>query len=389
MRAQPGHRLLFLLLPLLLAAGMPLIWFGRRDPKPPELAPGLTYSHRIDPRGPWSIHVVTLDLDRDEYRLAAPLALGEVFGLSPVSQQAIALRTEQYEPWAAVNGDFFRIQPGPYQGDMLGLKISGGELISSPAVAAFWIQPDGQPRIGPVRSRISVAWGEPEAASLRVGLNQPRADSRAVLYTPALGPSTRAPAGGVELVLAAAGGEPLPPLRPGASIEAVVAEITGDGDAPMPEGGMVLSIGPDRAMNLPEPAPGMALRIDVATTPDLAGVETAIGGGPILVAAGRVRPSGRNPGRDQRHPRTAVGFNRGRLFLVAVDGRQPRLSVGMSERELADLMADLGADYALNLDGGGSTTLWLAGRVINSPSGLLERPVANSLVILRRADEVQ
>jgi exopolysaccharide biosynthesis protein len=91
-----------------------------------------------------------------------------------------------------------------------------------------------------------------------------------------------------------------------------------------------------------------------------------------------------------RHPRTAVGIAAGgrRVLLVAVDGRQRPWSDGMTLRELADLFLALGAPTAINLDGGGSTTL-----VVREPSGALrianrpsdregERPVGNALAVV-------
>lgn len=86
-----------------------------------------------------------------------------------------------------------------------------------------------------------------------------------------------------------------------------------------------------------------------------------------------------------RHPRTAVGFDAeaSLLWLVVVDGRQPPYSDGMSLPELADLFVSLGAGEALNLDGGGSSTMILGGRVANRPSDLSgERRVGNSLWVV-------
>ena len=93
------------------------------------------------------------------------------------------------------------------------------------------------------------------------------------------------------------------------------------------------------------------------------------------------------------HPRTAVGVapdNR-KLFLVVVDGRQPGYSEGMTLEELAELFRDLGAVHALNLDGGGSSTLvvdsehTIVDGVVNMPIHTRvvgrERPVGNHLVV--------
>ncbi len=82
-----------------------------------------------------------------------------------------------------------------------------------------------------------------------------------------------------------------------------------------------------------------------------------------------------------RHPRTAAGLSKdGRtLYLAVVDGRTTQ-SVGMTCPELGTLMAELGAWSAINLDGGGSTTMWVRGDgVVNSPSDGGQRVVANHL----------
>jgi exopolysaccharide biosynthesis protein len=86
----------------------------------------------------------------------------------------------------------------------------------------------------------------------------------------------------------------------------------------------------------------------------------------------------------QRHPRTAIGWSTatGRVFLLAVDGRQPPYSDGMTLAELLGLFRALGATDALNLDGGGSTALVIRGQVQNRPSDQQgERAVGNALAL--------
>lgn len=115
-----------------------------------------------------------------------------------------------------------------------------------------------------------------------------------------------------------------------------------------------------------------------------------IGGYPVLLERGIPRGdlgvAERPSFAAARHPRTAVGFDsaRSRLWLVVVDGRQAPRSAGMSLPELADLLVALGADEALNLDGGGSSAMLLRGRVVSRPSDAEgERTVANSLWLMR------
>ena len=101
-------------------------------------------------------------------------------------------------------------------------------------------------------------------------------------------------------------------------------------------------------------------------------LHNAIGGSDQIITDGQ-------PTTDQRdfstalHPRSAIGFTANRkLILVTVDGRQQGLSEGMSLLGLANFMIDLKCEQALNLDGGGSTTMVIADpepRVVNTPSG--------------------
>ena len=117
--------------------------------------------------------------------------------------------------------------------------------------------------------------------------------------------------------------------------------------------------------------------------------EDVVGGGPKIVTAGRVditleREKVLPSFSTTRHPRTAIASLPGnKALLVVVDGRQPALSVGMSLDELARLMIELGAVEAINLDGGGSSTMTIDGKVVNHPSDVTgERPVSDAILVL-------
>jgi hypothetical protein len=88
---------------------------------------------------------------------------------------------------------------------------------------------------------------------------------------------------------------------------------------------------------------------------------------------------------EARHPRSGIGFNEDstKVFLLVVDGRQEK-SRGVSLNEFAEIMLKEGVYSGLNLDGGGSTTLLLDGKVLNNPSDKSgERPVGNALLIIK------
>ncbi|MGD8726192.1 MAG: phosphodiester glycosidase family protein [Gemmatimonadales bacterium] len=115
-------------------------------------------------------------------------------------------------------------------------------------------------------------------------------------------------------------------------------------------------------------------------------VVDAVGAGPMLVADGRIRITTDEEvffgsSIPQTHPRTAAGQTRdGALIVLVVDGRQPE-SRGVNLEELAQIMLDLGAIDALNLDGGGSATLVVNGVLLNRPTGgTTQREVMSALV---------
>jgi MYXO-CTERM domain-containing protein len=108
-----------------------------------------------------------------------------------------------------------------------------------------------------------------------------------------------------------------------------------------------------------------------------------VSGHPTLIAGGALRDNNGDTGLcTARHPRTAVGLSedKTKLFMVVVDGRSTT-RIGMTCGELGNLMKELGAHDALNLDGGGSSAMVIGGAVANNPSDGSERIVANHLAI--------
>lgn len=91
---------------------------------------------------------------------------------------------------------------------------------------------------------------------------------------------------------------------------------------------------------------------------------------------------------NNRHPRTCLGITEESIIFVTIDGRS-ETAAGMNLYEVQDFMLDLGCQDAINLDGGGSTSMWLKNEgIVNIPSDKSgERPVANALIILRNEEK--
>jgi hypothetical protein len=125
---------------------------------------------------------------------------------------------------------------------------------------------------------------------------------------------------------------------------------------------------------------------------DSAWMQGVVSGHPDLLRSGAVTSSQHGSGLcTTRNPRTAVGLSQDSktLYLVVVDGRRTG-AAGMTCGELAAVMKGLGAYHALNLDGGGSSTMYVAGQgVVNRPSDGTERTVGNHLAIFAPAASSQ
>jgi hypothetical protein len=112
-------------------------------------------------------------------------------------------------------------------------------------------------------------------------------------------------------------------------------------------------------------------------------MKEVVSGHPTVLWNGQARDNNGDPLCSNRHPRTVVGLSQDRtkLFMIVVDGRKPN-RIGFTCDEEAALLAELGASDGMNLDGGGSSTMWLGGAVVNYPSDAAgERTVGNHLAL--------
>jgi len=185
--------------------------------------------------------------------------------------------------------------------------------------------------------------------------------------------------------------------------DGMVARVRGPGTGPVPRDGLLLTGTGDAARflrnaALPRSRAEVELRLTASGQPwDLAQQTLMVGGGPRLLRGGRVTVTAKAEGFAPpqapaffgtfvaaRQPRTLAGVRTdGTVLLVTVDGRRPGWSAGMTLREAARLMRSLGAHDALNLDGGGSSTMTVRGEVVNRPSDRAgERAVSDGVYAL-------
>jgi hypothetical protein len=337
----------------------------------------------LDPPGPVAIQILRLDPSRIDLRSA--LARDRVMQLETVPDMAARAHA-----LAAINAGFFVVK----NGDPAGVLEVRDELVSDTPItrgAVGIIRRPGAP-LALVFDRLSVA------VTLRYtidgtvfsqgvdGVDTTRARGKLMLYTPRFGPDSDMADTGVEWQLAGS------PLR-------VVERRPNAGRTTIPAGGVVLSFGGtvlptglERLDSGQEVAIEPHFRTLLDTQPgQWVEAQDIVGGAGLLLHGGLATTDWSSEqlraGFDtERHPRTMIGTSRGStIWLVTVDGRNPAISLGMSFAELQNLAKKLNLVNALNLDGGGSTTMVVAGKIVNHPSDAAgPRRVSDALIVTRR-----
>jgi hypothetical protein len=353
----------------------------------PGLAPGVQHSVVRDPSGPWTAHVATIDLSAASTPETV-LANGRLQGLDVVSTMARAAGAV-----LGINGDYALSSGRPVH-----LFANDGRLAQTPQTIGRALTLDA--------SGTGVRMGFPD---LKVDVTTSTATGTVSLAVPRV---NSAGPDGDDLALFTADGALLevPPnnacyaglapsgARSMTATGAVRTPLSVTGTRCGGERPVVPTVGGILTANSYHRNEGFVRGlargqlVELATQLGAPGAVDAIGGNPMLVSGGRVVDGDVDGGGAffGRHPRTAVGLTpTGQLLLVVVDGRQSPYSAGMTLRELAQLMADLGAREAINLDGGGSSEMFLNGLVVNRPSDGGERPVSSALVVLPGADTGQ
>lgn len=152
----------------------------------------------------------------------------------------------------------------------------------------------------------------------------------------------------------------------------------------IPEGGYVI-VAPYRALE-PFLKEGR-VNLEINTNPEWSDVKHIISGGPYLVKDSQVyvdMTAEKLSAIGGKNPRSAIGYtNDNRLVMVAVDGREYQ-SVGMTLMQLAGFMRSIGCTNAINLDGGGSTVMYVNGQVVNNPAFKGGIAISNALVLSKK-----
>lgn len=361
-----------------------------------------------DDRGPWNLQVLTVD--PKEFRGD----LTSSFGPNLQDRETTSSLAAAAGALAATNGGYFVMDPSAgAPGDPSGAAVVDGRVLSEPV--------GDRPSLVINKNSASIqrlrwdgtvsAPGNVEELTLD-GINRmpglirncggtddtptnlPLHDftctdaDEILAFTPEFGPSTPAGAG-LEVVLDAHG---------------TVTAVNDVRGTTVPARGQTLqAIGSDAGKLAALATPGTKLKIDTnlldesGKTLKTGATTDVVNGGPTLVENGQLNVTAKRDGMartndsnsffygwvHKRNPRTIAGVDaQGRTLLVTADGRQTT-SLGLSIKESADVARSLAMVDAINLDGGGSTTMVQDDQVVNSPSDATgERPVGDALLVL-------
>ena len=339
-----------------------------------QLKPGIIKHliRTVNDRGPVVLHALEVDLSNEKisFKVGMPAVRA---GLAPAlkTKETLAQIVKEQMAFAGINANYFDVKIG----NPIGTLITG----------STWLT-------GPVYNRVAVGFSDDN----KVFIDQVMLIGNATAYRGfRRKPKTMLEVDGLNTAL---------------NLYNKVGLFTRDWDEKMdlPKGKIALVVKndlvkakTDESVEIPEDGYIIVgsenyldsikkkdrLKIEWKSDPDWSEVKEAVSGGPYLIMDGEVYVDDQNQRfkfsvKETFAPRSAIGIGKnGKLFLIAVDGRKQNHSVGLTLKELAEILKKLDLKEAINLDGGGSTTLVADGGIINTLSERHERKISNALLI--------
>lgn len=361
---------------------------------------GVEYAKVEHKLGSDPVRINLLRLDLTKVRLDVHHAMDAAIGTEKTS--SIATR---HGAVAAINTGFFRLDTSKFAGEAAGFLMIDGRLLSeslNDRSTLIISNQDKETQVFFGNYRTEIWLGDGDRRVMLSGINRERKTGEAVIYDVTSAPSAERRPGDFEIRLtqcsqrrfnissdryidcrrADVANDPVPPERGAAFVilmdqDFLKANAVKEVVDSQQRSGSNIAIG----SRMKDGSKFFAYtdRIDVTN-----GVSHLIREGNIRLTWEQERSS--RAFAETRHPRTAVAnLKDGKFLMMTVDGRQPGVSVGMTLQELAEYLLSLGAVDAMNLDGGGSTTMFLDGKVVNTPSDKDgERKVGDAILVTLR-----
>ncbi len=348
-----------------------------------QVCEGVYHYHVVDNSKPVNLNVLKVDLKNPYIKIRSVKATERLTGNDWTSAMAAKHEEEGFTVIGAVNGDFY-----DGSGTPIGMQIINGEILTS-NTNTHWSKIAFTGSMNPLLGSVSFSGSvtkENISAALH-GVNKTRSTNEMILYNRFMGNSTGTNQYGTELLLS-----PLSEWYVNDTVIFVVdKKIIGVGNEIIEAGKVVLSgHGSSSSFINDNFSAGDTIKIYISVMQNIKRIKEMVSGFPKIVKnginyalQGYSEEGGTATFATDRHPRTAAGFSAdsSQLFLAVVDGRQS-FSRGMSLPEFADFLIGIGAHTAVNLDGGGSSTIVVKDEIKNSPSSGPERAVSNALLVL-------
>ncbi len=324
-----------------------------------EVEKGVKYVRmiRFYKNKPVRINIVEMSLGVNQGLAVEPAIASETLA----SRNKISNIAGRDNAIVAINGGYFKPQTGVPLGTlMINKKVYTGPIYDRVAMGIF----DNGFEMARVQLKANVVTNK---GGLKIdNINQPRMlSTNTIVYTPDWGEySPPSPKYGKQLVIS--GGKLVK---------------TSYGRSQIPKDGFVI-VGPQKSLDTI--ANARKFKLDIKINPEWKDVNHIISGGPYLVKNGDIyvdMTAQKLASIGGRNPRTAIGYTKDNsLIMLTADGREGA-SIGLTLVELANLMKKLGCVNAMNLDGGGSTVMYVKGKIVNKPAVQGGIPLSHTLSI--------
>lgn len=351
-----------------------------------KVGPGSYYTalSLVDATAPLRVFFLEVDAKNQYTQLKAVLARDSTVTCEKTSAMAIRKTTAGNTYFGGINGGMFAAAGNLSQGCMV-----GGEVARAPYVGVTDIafDRDKVPFIDTKAYYGKVYAGDSLSPSLLItNINVARATNNLILYNQLNGHYTHTNQYGCEVRVQLTGSSTTWDVNKFVNVK-VMSKISGQGNMAIPVGEAVLSGNGTaetflNALNVNDVI-SIKIKITLNSSTEKPLLTDMVGGDRQILQHGLVTDND----WAALNPRTAVGYSsdKSKIYFCIVDGRST-ISVGVSTKQLADIIKSAGASEAINLDGGGSSTLYVKGlNLMNIVSDGTERAVGNGLFAVSSA----
>ncbi|MFC1767333.1 phosphodiester glycosidase family protein [Candidatus Margulisiibacteriota bacterium] len=331
---------------------------------------GIDYIHikRKTLSGSLHIHLLAIDLKNENIEIRPELARGRIGDLEKTSNIALGCNAI-----AAINGSFFVTEKDSSL--PLGNLIIDNKLLSKSIL--------NRTAIGFTKDK-KIIFGIPKIKGYVInrrnrkgveiwGVNRPRKQNETIIYTSEYGGSTKTNQWGKELIVN--------------KNDNVIKKRKFKGSTKIPKDGFVVSLHGWSRDFYDNIKVGDKLELKYKFVDGWQNASHAVTGGPLLIKNGNIVVD--KSIKDEKmssyllppNSRTAIGVNKDNKLILAVIDKRYAISKGATYNELAQVLKKFGVRDAMGLDGGGTSTMYISGRVVNYPLNFNERAVSNAIVV--------